>query len=177
MGGRSVKEYPEPDYFVDLHHGRFPTIVDKFLPGTYEIIVNQIVDVVVLPYLPVGDWPDELPCDADDIQSRDDAAMFAAAGSSIVIAPAVEGVEKVQAIRRRDVDGAVNIIFWLARTEYDQLVRDIAARLEQPIGQNGGPSTRLSQLENTAIAVFLTKRLPSAALDEYDRKILCLPVP
>lgn len=162
-----------PDYFIEISVAENPADRVRSLPDTYEIRINDLIWIVVLPWFPLGSWPDELPVD-EEIQTREQFAWCAASPASIVIAPAEDGVETREVIARRDVHGATNTIFWLEPARHRRIADEIAARLERPSSHLEGRSTRLSALKGTELERFLTEDLPLAEFTAYERELLFL---
>lgn len=166
-----MKEYPEANYFLDVSlvgESIDPALLE-FLPGTYLLDVNRVVDVIVIPWLPRAPWPPPFPASFDAWANREEAARFVFATNQISIAPTDGGATRQEVIFNEHPEMA-HTVFWLPRAAFEALLADVV-RLYPSHYRN--PS-RLGDLQAGPLLGFLQQELPKASLHPYARRILCL---
>jgi hypothetical protein len=168
-----MKEYPEPNYILkicDLLVENEPA-VSRFLTGGWILVINYIVHVKFLPYLPTSPWPPLPAADLDFAHDRDEAARVVLSTSMQLVTP-TDGAARIE-----DLTGEIpqqQTVFWVTRGRYAELDAELRALDVRPL--RSGERLRLADLSDGALRAFLRDDLPrSAALSDYAREILCLP--
>lgn len=169
-----MKEYPESNYLVTLTaaEGSIDPRIGEFLPGSYTIGVNRLVEIAVIPWLPRSPWPPPFPRSWDAFTNRDEAACYVLASGNIVVAPGDRELVEREVIVFHEHSEAAHTIFWYPRARYEGLVREIEHLRREPARDRD--AWRLDELGEGPIAALLRNDLPTAALTDYARQILCL---
>jgi len=165
----------DPNYFVDIDYADVPEEAAAFLGMAYDVQINRFANVSVLPWFPRLPWPKDMPLEPEEILTAEQAAWYVARTGAVVVAPAEDGIERLEVIRRPDVDGAQITAIWLERASFERLMAEIVGRLHAPTTSSAGPHVRLSDLDGTALGAFLRDQLPRAGFTPYERKMLALP--
>jgi hypothetical protein len=169
-----MKEYPESNYLVTLTaaEASIDLRIGEFLPGSYTIGVNRLVEIAVIPWLPRSPWPPPFPRTWDAFTNRDEAARYVLASGGIVVAPGEREIVEREVIVFPEHSEAAHTVFWYPPANYEDLVHEIERRLREPVHDRD--AWRLDELGEGAIAALLRNDLPTAALTDYARRILCL---
>jgi hypothetical protein len=167
-----MKEYPEPNYILDVRwlvNEQEPAVA-RFLTGGWILTINYIASVTFLPYLPTSPWPPLPAVDLDVAHDPDEAARVVLSTSTQLVTP-TDGAERIE-----ELSGEIpekQTVFWVTPGHYAELDVDLRSLTGRPYVPDH--QLQLSDLGNGALRAFLKNDLPrSAALSDYDRKILCL---
>jgi len=169
-----MKEYPEPNYFVTLAaaEGSIDPKIGEFLPGSYTIGVNGLVEIAVIPWLPRSPWPPPWPQGWDSFTNRDEAAWYTLASGNVVVTPGDRALVEREVVVFPEYSEKSHTIFRYPRAKYEGLVHEIEHLRQEPMHDRD--AWRLNELGESAIADLLRNTLPTAALTDYARAILCL---
>ena len=166
-----MREYPESNYWLSVSLiGDWSELrLGDLLPRAYLIVVNLVVRIAVVPWLPESPWPPRFPTSWDHWSDRDEAAAFLFATNEICIAP-TDGAARDQTVIFPEYPETAHTVFWLPRAEHEALLVDVERAYETPT-----PSRlRLLELSDGPLVELLRRDLVRAALGDYERKILCL---
>lgn len=169
-----MKEYPEPNYFVVLTaaESSIDPRIGEFLPGSYTIGVNHLVEIAVVPWFPRAPWPPPFPRTWDAFTNRDEAARYVLASGTIVVAPGERASVTHEVVVFQEYSERPHTITWYPRSLHEELVHEIERLHREPVHDRDG--WRLNELGEGAIADLLRNDLPRAELTDYERKILCI---
>ncbi|MCB9560979.1 MAG: hypothetical protein H6709_23340 [Kofleriaceae bacterium] len=170
-----MKEDPTANYVVKIldlrgQHLSQPDLC-RWLPDGWEVVANHCVSMVFLPRLPTTPWPPGPVLDFDHAVDEDGAARIMFAKNNVIIAP-TDGAARVEEIVGTAEDSwARQTVFWLEPARYGRIDRELRAL------QSRAPQRlRVEDLPHGELKAFLKHDLQDAgALDDYDRRMLCMP--
>jgi len=172
-----MKPVPNPNYNVDIRdlageHWMQPDLA-RWLKRGWLLTLNHSTSISFLPHVPTTPWPLPPVEDLDHAQDADEAARIIIATSGLIVAP-TDGVTRIEEFVSDPVWERQSL-FWVSRSRYAQLDREIEALHRRP-RHKAHPDLRVEDLPDGELRTFLDRDLPRAtALDDYDRKLLCLP--
>ena len=162
----------ESNYVLDVREllNEVEPDVARFLTGGWLLTINNGPSVTFVSYLPASPWPPPPAVDLDVAHDHDEAARVVFTTSHQLVAPTL-GEERIDELV--DDISQKHTVFWVTEKRYAELDAELRALLERPYIHP--KRLQLSDLGNGALRAFLKDDLPrSAALAEYERKILCL---
>jgi hypothetical protein len=171
----AMKEYPNPNYSLKIHYLKDESDpeVSTHTESGWLLIVNYVVNVVFMPYVPLAPWPPPVPSDLEHAQNRDEAALVTLSMNTQIVTPSPDGSERQEDLAH-PIHGT-QTFFFVTKEHYAALDEELLALRERPQLPGSYEPLRLSELGEGALREFLTRDLPrSAELSKYDRDILCL---
>lgn len=164
-----MKEYPTQDYPLDVRDG-----ADEFIAGSERLIgrsflvfVNRVVRVAVLPEFPTEPWPPQFPEEWDAASTKLQALCHVFATTTMSIAPSVDGLLTMRAVRFKEADEIVHTAIWVSAARHSELMEELASL------RRNRDVTRF-QLSKGAVRWLLDDLLPQVELGAYAREMLCL---
>jgi hypothetical protein len=172
-----MKEYPEANYFLSVSPigESIDSQLGRLLPHSYLIAVNLVTRIVIVSWLPASPWPPPYPTDWNRWRDRDEAAWYLFATNAVAVAPTEEHEARIQRVVFDEYPDTSHTVFWRPRADYEALLEDVERAYHTETPDHSG--LRLDELPAGPLVEFLKHELPRAALDAYERKILCLAPP
>lgn len=166
-----VKPTPTANYRIDVRE----LLGERWLQpdpvrwpvSGWRVTLNHTTSICVLPHVPTTPWPPPPLDDFVRVDDADQAARIIVTRSELTVAP-TDGAERIEELVGDPVM-ETQTVFWVSRARYAKLDQELESLRHLP-------EPRVSDLPDGELAVFLTRDLlRSAAIDEYDRDLLCLP--
>jgi hypothetical protein len=171
----TMKEHPTEDYILEIYYLKDESepSVSRYIDSGWLLIVNHVVNVAFMPYVPLTPWPPPIPSDLEHARNRDDAALITLSMNTQIVTPSPDSSERQDELPH-PIHG-IQTLFFVTEAHYAALDSEILALRERPHRSGSHEALRLSQVNKGPLRVFLTRDLPrSAELSSYDRSILCL---
>lgn len=168
-----MKDITDPNYHVRITaaEGAVDPKLGEYLPGSYSIVLNNVVELVILPWLGRSPWPPDFPEAFEAFSTQDEAARYVLATTPVVVAPHDDPHVQVEQVSFPEQPEVVHNVIWIPRGQHQELLRDVDRVLELPMTDLG---YRLDALGSGALSLLLRTHLPCAMLDEDSSRALAL---
>jgi hypothetical protein len=147
------------------------SIVARYFEGIFQVTINHLLSVYVVPPFERDPWPPTLPKDIDIVHSPDEARRLIVSMRDYVITgdDARVGTEEVvpQAPLLPGGPPEHAVVFYLSKQELSSLLEEVDAMSERFLGIHD--SVPVSQIASTRVGQMLLSRVvtsPNMTLDD-----------